>query len=486
MTLSLALIEPFRGLDDIPEKFDSLIESVNNCGICCAFNRRGTLLAIGCFDGKLHFWELASRCISRTINVSVNYAVCSISWSRNCQRLVSASLDNCVCIWQVYTGACLFRCKFPSPILKVSFNPRNDKIIMVCLVKHPAVLMEIDYDDALIDYKVMPLDPINQDYIVTSTFDRRGQFIFTGNSEGNVFITKCPSSFKEIYSLEPISSFKVQAVGSKPASVRDIEFPLKNKTIFAISASDRSIRLFETESAIEAGMNGRCKELRKFQDLINKPMWRKCCFSGDVEAIHICAGSTTQHALHIWETKTGTIKKMLNGINGELLLDVQWHPLRPIIISIANGLVSLWATPTITNWSAFSKDYREIEDNMEYEERESEFDLEDEDNVKDEPLDPDIDFVDVTGANTDVDLLSSDEDELAETLDFIPVTVQDVEQSEMIPPLPVSPKRDPDTKVIEITVETAPNSEIHPLTGSSKRIKYNDIKTPRRKSAKLR
>lgn len=46
---------------------------------------------------------------------------------------------------------------------------------------------------------------------------------------------------------------------------------------------------------------------------------------------------------------------------------------------MSGGVVTIWAHSQVENWSAFAPDFKELDENVEYEEKEGEFDLEDED-----------------------------------------------------------------------------------------------------------
>ena len=83
--------------------------------------------------------------------------------------------------------------------------------------------------------------------------------------------------------------------------------------------------------------------------------------------------------------------------------------MRSIIASISSGVVSVWAQAQIENWSAFAPDFKELDENVEYEERESEFDIQDDDrsparNTADN--DDEDEEVDVTGVQPSSHLLS--------------------------------------------------------------------------------
>ena len=54
----------------------------------------------------------------------------------------------------------------------------------------------------------------------------------------------------------------------------------------------------------------------------------------------------------------------------------QWHPTRPVIATVAtSGDIHLWQTSSPDNWAAFAPGFEELEENVEYDEREDEFDI---------------------------------------------------------------------------------------------------------------
>lgn len=457
--MNLELLESFG--QNFPEDFDGTLDCIS-IAVTCAFNRRGTLLAVGCNDGRIVIWDFLTRGIAKVISAHV-HPVCSLSWNRNGHKLLSASTDNNVSLWDILTGECEKTYRFPSPILKIQFHPRNSSMFLVCPLKHAAVLM-IDSK-----HQTIPLDE-ESDLNIVASFDRRGDHIYTGNAKGRVLVFST-------HKLNLIASFRVTTGTSNTTAIKSIEFARRGNC-FLVNSADRIIRVYESGEVLACGKDGEPEPIQKLQDLVNKTLWKKCCFSGDGE--FIVAGSARQHSLYIWEKSIGNLVKILHGTKGELLLDVVWHPVRPIIASISSGVVSIWAQNQVENWSAFAPDFKELDENVEYEEKESEFDIEDEDKEVEETKGGDNEDgeVDVTTVDPIAAFVSSDEDDEDENvLLYLPVApeVEDPEEGWQ-PALP------PEQQVVEELHQkqekrkSALNNQ--ESGGKKKRVKTVDVDLP--------
>ncbi|XP_030887882.1 retinoblastoma-binding protein 5 [Leptonychotes weddellii] len=420
--MNLELLESFG--QNYPEEADGTLDCIS-MALTCTFNRWGTLLAVGCNDGRIVIWDFLTRGIAKIISAHI-HPVCSLCWSRDGHKLVSASTDNIVSQWDVLSGDCDQRFRFPSPILKVQYHPRDQYVILV---------LKTDSQDL-------------------------------------------------------VASFRVTTGTSNTTAIKSIEFARKG-SCFLINTADRIIRVYDGREILTCGRDGEPEPMQKLQDLVNRTPWKKCCFSGDGE--YIVAGSARQHALYIWEKSIGNLVKILHGTRGELLLDVAWHPVRPIIASISSGVVSIWAQNQVENWSAFAPDFKELDENVEYEERESEFDIEDEDKSEPEQTGADAaedEEVDVTSVDPIAAFCSSDEElEDSKALLYLPIApeVEDPEENPYGPPPDAvqtslmdegassekkrqssadgsqPPKKKPKTTNIEL--QGVPNDEVHPLLG---------------------
>ncbi|PIK59585.1 putative retinoblastoma-binding protein 5 isoform X3 [Apostichopus japonicus] len=385
--MNLQLLESFG--QNFPEESDGTLDCIS-LALTCAFNKRGTLLAVGCNDGRVVIWDFLTRGIAKILSAHV-HPVCSVRQK-----------------------------------------------VLVCPMKHAPVLLHMDGS-----YKTIPLDE-DSDTTIVASFDRRGEYIYTGNAKGKMLVFTTES-------LDLKASFKVTTGTSSSTAIKSIEFARRGGC-FLVNTADRVIRVYDCNEVLMCGRSGEPEPIQKLQDLVNRTPWKKCCFSG-------MESSARQHALYIWEKKYGNLVKILHGTRGELLLDVVWHPVRPIIASVSSGVVSVWAQNQVENWSAYAPDFKELDENVEYDERESEFDIEDEDKSVEDNVDAkaiEDEDVDVTDVEPIAAFLSSDEEaEDEKALLYLPISpeVDDPEEPTWAPQWTLPMK----------SFRQTPTKEIHPF-----------------------
>jgi len=71
-----------------PQDSDGTLDCVS-MALTCAFNKHGTLLAVGCNDGRIVIWDFLTRGIAKVIGAHV-HPVCSIRYYAG--FIVSATL----------------------------------------------------------------------------------------------------------------------------------------------------------------------------------------------------------------------------------------------------------------------------------------------------------------------------------------------------------------------------------------------------------
>uniref|UniRef100_A0A8D0A137 Retinoblastoma binding protein 5 n=1 Tax=Sander lucioperca TaxID=283035 RepID=A0A8D0A137_SANLU len=463
--VDVPLLESFG--QNYPEEADGTLDCIS-MALTCTFNRWGTLLAVGCNDGRIVIWDFLTRGIAKIISAHI-HPVCSLCWSRDGHKLVSASTDNIVSQWDVLTGDCDQRFRFPSPILKLQCHPRDMDKVLVCPMKSAPVLLTLSDSK----HVVLPVDD-DSDLNVVAAFDRRGEYIYTGNAKGKILVLNTNTQ-------ELVASFRVTTGTSNTTAIKSIEFARKG-SCFLINTADRIIRVYDGREILTCGRDGEPEPMQKLQDLVNRygktpsPICFNRIFYGQAQlkdAVLFTIGSFT----HL------------------ILTSLQWHPVRPIIASISSGVVSIWAQNQVENWSAFAPDFKELDENVEYEERESEFDIEDEDKSEPEQTGADAaedEEVDVTTVDPIVAFCSSDEElEDYKALLYLPIApeVEDPEENPFGPPPDAAvqtaapedalvggdkKQRQPSSeggpakkkaRTTTIELQGVPSDEVHPLLG---------------------
>lgn len=146
-----------------------------------------------------------------------------------------------------------------------------------------------------------------------------------------------------------------------------------------VNSSDRVIRTVLMPDLSQLGIDLEPSSIKlqvehKFQDVVNRLSWNHVTFSSTGE--FVTATTFMNPDVYVWERGHGSLVKILEGPREELGV-VEWHPSRPLVVAcgLESGCIYTWSIISPQKWSALAPDFGEVEENVEYIEREDEFDV---------------------------------------------------------------------------------------------------------------
>ncbi|KAK6455779.1 chromatin binding protein [Scheffersomyces xylosifermentans] len=384
--MNLSLQDPFAVAKEYPETLASTLHYGHS--VVIQFNHKGDYLASGLSDGSILIYDLISNggVIAHLAEDSHTRPVTSISWSKCGRFILSSSQDWSCKLWD---------------LSKV--NSDEDDVELE-LENSSAMIRTVKFDGPIWSASMHPQDHFNNEEeeeeeennrkrkkvekhvtLVTTFTPNDGSYIFTGTSKGWLNITKTDT-------LELVHSIKMANSNIKNLVISS------NGRKLAVNSSDRIIRQVNMPDLINITDpdEWEFETDHKYQDVVNRLQWNSVAFNHNAEFLVASSYGQSSHDLYIWETSMGSLIKILEGSNEELI-DVKWNYSRCTIGStgLDSGMIYLWSVPFVQKWSALAPDFVEIEENIEYDEKEDEFDIIDEDaltkkRLEEEDMDVDV------------------------------------------------------------------------------------------------
>lgn len=373
---NLLLQDPFSVLKEYPEKLTHTFESPLHA-VCVQFSPRGDYLAMGCSNGAVVVYDMdTSKPICMLGNKGGGHvrAIQSIAWSYCGRYVLTTSRDWYIKLWDLAQGGHIYRqYRFDSPVWNAKFVP-NTKFQCVATVFEEKRAFLLDFESDIPSLRVLiaktemgseDADGVDPGYTLVSCCHQKfTDILITGTSKGWINMYRASQqNFELIYSTKIANS-----------NVKHIIISQSGDKL-AINSSDRTIRQY-TLSIAEDYTNIQLDLEHKYQDVINKLQWNSIFFSSNsAEYLVASTHGSSAHDIYLWETSTGTLVRVLEGTEEELL-DIDWNFYSMCIASngLETGNVYVWSILIPPKWSALAPDFEEVEENIEYQEKEDEFD----------------------------------------------------------------------------------------------------------------
>ncbi len=211
-----------------------------------------------------------------------------------------------------------------------------------------------------------------------------GDHILAGTSKGKINII-------DVKTLEIIYSEKVCA-----GAITTLRITSSGRDLL-INSQDRIIRTLRIPNLSAEDLDPDTIQIpleHKFQDVVNRLSWNHVTFSATGE--YVAASTYNNHELYVWERNHGSLVCMLKDPKEEQGV-IEWHPARAMLAAcgLETGRIYIWSVVSPQKWSALAPDFAEVEENVEYIEKEDEFDLYAQEEIHRRRLDAEDEEVDV-------------------------------------------------------------------------------------------
>ncbi|KAK4229697.1 SWD1-like protein [Podospora fimiseda] len=375
-------------LQDYPENITNSIRSGHST--CVRFNRQGDYLASGRGDGTVVIWDIETMGVARKLR-GHSKQIQSLSWSRCGRYLLSVCIGWKAVLWDLKDGKRYREVRFRAPVYGAEIHPWNHHQFAAALFETSPVLVDVT-ERAEIQHPLPSVPKRREgepDFPKQTTtaiiYTATGDHILTATSKGrlNIIDTKT----KEIIFSEKIAEKSLIVALRLTESGKDL----------LVNSNDGIIRTFHVPNLSAQDLDPDTIQLpleHKFQDVVNKLRWGHVTFSASGE--YVAASAHNNHELYIWERGHGSLVRMLEGPKEESLF-IEWHPHKPLLVACGTetGRINIWSVTPAQKWSALAPDFAEVEDNVEYIEKEDEFDIHPHEEIQKRRLDQEEEDLDV-------------------------------------------------------------------------------------------
>ena len=339
---------------------------------CCAWNRRGTLLACGTSSGTIVIWCWDARATAREFRREDasggvwggGGAVLSVGWSLDGRKIVVAKSDGRVEVWDVLeedVSAVLSHVGLCSSVSFSAATPNGSTVVVSPSVGRAPYVRGTSIRGQRETELPSPHDSPVPGLAVSS---KNGKYVFVGDARGTVSVVALGADARLV------RSFAVP----NATLVKRLELCRNGKHLLAVTNA-QTIYGFDVNDAAEDESAVLTPTLEYASPAASRLQWGAAAYPWNGEYVY-GVSSGAAHEIHVWDRASGELKCVLEGpAEAKGVIQLAAHPIRDVAIALgANGNLYVWSRKYIEDWSAFDPSFVTLVDNKEYVEKEDEFD----------------------------------------------------------------------------------------------------------------